>query len=296
MNIWKRIGKNRLIKTVALGTVLAVATVAPGGGFVAGATGGSSSAQASGGSFDAFISALADEVIRSTGIDSSTVEAHVSVADAVRETVEAHVGSGTTPATHTQTTVDEQSVAQLVAESIKEVEGLELPSMPPVDMSDQAAATQAQEAQFEAASTADVIAALLALLTSAQPQVMNAIDLAEAAVMAKLDDAKAQIIAAFAQASGAGASGLEELQAFAIQQIDAAKVMIAQVFDQIRALVTAAFNEARDRIIEELTGIDFGDAVDEVLGEIAAIQTWLTNALAGVQALLEELGTGLPLP
>jgi hypothetical protein len=33
-----------------------------------------------------------------------------------------------------------------------------------------------------------------------------------------------------------------------------------------------------------------------VLAEIAAIQTWLTNALAGVQALLEDLGTGLPLP
>jgi len=288
MNIWKRIGMGRLIKTIAVGTVLAVAMVAPGGAFVAGATSSGSTTQGFGGSFDAFVTALADEVIRSSGIDSSTVQANVAIAEVLRETVEAHVG-GTT---HTQTT----SVAQQVADSISEIENLEVPLVPPVDMNDQAAAAQAQEEQLEAASTADVIAALLALLTSAQPQVMNAIDLAEAAVMAKLDDAAAQIVDAFAQASGAGASGLEELEAFALQQIEAAKVMIAQVFDQIRALVAAAFDEARDRIISELTGIDFGDAVDEVLEDIAAIQTWLNNMLAGVESLLEELGTGLPLP
>ncbi len=294
MKIWQKIGKARLIKATAVGVTLAVATMAPGGAFVAGATGGTSPAQVLGGDFSAFILAMADEVVRSTGMESHAITADVNVADFVHQTI----SSALAGETQTQTTVqvDEEAVAQQVIDSIKNIDTAQLPSLPPVDVSDDAAAAQAQEEQMAQASTADVVAALLQLLTSAQPQVMAAIDAGEAAVIAKLIQARAQVVAAFAQAGGAGAGGLEELEAFALQQIDAAISMIGQVFDQIRAMVTAAFTEARNRIIEELTGIDFGDAVDEVLAEIAAIQTWLTNALAGVQALLEDLGTGLPLP
>jgi hypothetical protein len=295
MKIWQKIGKGRLIKTTAVGVALAVATMAPGGAFVAGAASGEATTQRLGGSFDAFVLALADEVVRSTGMESQAITADVNVADFVHQTISAAL-AGEETQTQTSTEVDEEAVAQQVIDSIRNIDTAQLPSLPQVDVSDDAAAAQAQEEEMSAASTAEVIAALLQLLTSAEPQVMAAIDTAEAAVIAKLTQARAQVIAAFAQAGGAGAGGLEELEAFALQQIDAAIVMIGQVFDQIRAMVTAAFAEARNRIIEELTGVDFGDAVDEVLAEIAAIQTWLTNMLAGVQTLLEDLGTGLPLP
>lgn len=292
MRIWSRIGKGRVLKAVAVGTVLAVATVAPGGAFVSGAAGDSSSERL-GGSFDAFVTALADEVLQRSGIDSRTVVADVPVAGYVRQAFESQVGS-TQP--QDEPAVDEETVVREVADSFEQVTNLELPSVPSSGSGSEAAAAQAQSTQLEQASTADVVAALLALLATAQPEVLSAIDLAEAAVIAKLDQAAAQVVAAFAQAEEAGASGLEELEAFALQQIEAAKVLIGQVFDQIRAMVIAAFDEARNRIIEELTGLDLGEAIDEVLAEIAAIETWLQNALAGVQVLLQELGAGLPLP
>ncbi|MGH2668282.1 MAG: hypothetical protein ACRDKJ_10690 [Actinomycetota bacterium] len=294
MRIWQKIGRARLIKTTAIGVTLAVATMAPGGAFVAGATGGAAPAQRLGGSFDAFILALADEVVRSTGMESQAITADVNVADFVHQSISSALAGETQSETTAE--VDEEAVAQQVINSIQNINAAELPSLPTVDVTDETAAAQAQEEQMAQASTADVVAALLQLLTSAQPQVLAAIDAGEAAVIAKLTQARAQVIAAFDQASGAGAGGLDELEAFALQQIDAAIVMIGQVFDQIRAMVVAAFAEAAERIVEELTGIDFGDAVDEVLADIAAIQTWLTNALAGVQQILEDLGAGLPLP
>ncbi len=290
MQTWQRIGKQRAVKAVALATVLAVAMVAPGGAFVAGASNGSG-AQGSGGSFEAFIAALADDAVKgaieSSGQDASGYQGVIQ--SAVQNAVKSAFSSGGQ--------ADQSSnndVVQQVTDTIGDVGNVDLGNIPQPDLSD----NQAEAQQINAASTADVIAALLALLTGALPEVMEAIDLGEAAVIAKLTQAKAQVIAAFAQAGSAGASGpeMEALKNFALQQIDAAIVMIGGVFDQIRALVTAAFNEARDTIIRELTGIDLGEGIDIVLGKIAEIQTWVTNMLTGVQTLLQQLGAGLPVP
>jgi hypothetical protein len=159
---------------------------------------------------------------------------------------------------------------------------IDLPSEVPADFAN-AADAQAQEQELANASDEEVIAALLALLNSTELQAMAAIDAAETAVLSIIDNARTQAIAGFAQVD------MPELKAFVLAQLDMARTLVQQAFDQIRAKVAAAFAEARNRIVEELTGVDFGDALDQVLAQIAAIQNMVQTKLAEVQQLLQNL-------
>lgn len=281
MGTWKRISKAKSSGAVVLAALVALATVSPGGAFTSNAAGGSAS-DAFGYSFDAFVSALADDAVETEG-PAENAGSRSSSIDATVETDEASPEQDASVEAKT----DHAPVVEQVNDFVQAIEDVQVNDAPPADLSDITDQATQQEAALAQASTEEVVAALLALLNGAEPQVLAAIDTAEALVIAKIDQAKAQAIAAFAQIDAG------ELEAFALSQLDFAKVSVQGAFDQIRALVVQAFAEARTTVVEELTGVDFGEAADQVLANIAEIQQFVNNALAGVQAILANLTTGL---
>jgi hypothetical protein len=272
MSMWQRFGKVKGTGALVLAAVVAIATVSPGGAFSSGGTTEAGATDA-GHSFEAFVAAWTDEVVSSATEESSepaaTVEAETPAADVTAE--------GGTEDVATETQTDPETV----------VEDVGFGSATTPNFTENAAqAAAVQEQALEQASTQDVINALLALLNTTEPQVMAAIDAAEAAVLAKIDQARADTVAAFAQ------TDMGETEAEVLAHIDAARILVQQAFDMIRAKVAQGFADARTTIIEELTGVEFGDALDEVLAEIAEIQNFVTNALADVQDLLPQVGVG----
>jgi hypothetical protein len=274
MRTWKRISKVKSSGAIVLAALVALATVSPGGAFTSNAAGESAS-DAFGYSFDAFVSALADDAVETeapaedTGSGSSSAEVSVETDEATPEK-DASVEAQADP-------------APVVEQVTNDFADIDVSDTPPADLSDVAAQAAAQEQQLEQADTEDVIAALLALLNSAEPQVLAGIDAAEAAVLAKVDKAKADTIVAFQQTE------LPE-EAAILAAIDNARLQVVQAFAMMRAKVVQAFADSRTTVIEELTGVDFGDGADEVLAKIAEIQQFVNNVLAGVQAILTNLG------
>ena len=292
MRKWQRFGKVKGTGAALLAAVVAIATVSPGGAFTPSASGEVSVGTGPGLSFEAFALALADEVTQEvTGIvnaGGSVEQAKQAAETHVRAEVNNLIGSlgleASTNDTSTSASFDTDAAVEKVKEYVQSFDDVDVSQTPPTNIDEYAAQAEAQEAELQDASSEEVIAALLALLTSAEAEAMAGIDAAEAAVLAIIDQARADAVAAFAQ------TDMPEMEAFVLAQIDAARVLVQQAFDQVRAQVQAAFAEARNRIIEELTGVDFGEALDEVLAEIARLQALVQDALDEVHALLQEIG------
>lgn len=297
MRNWKLNGRIKGSGAIVLAAVVALATVAPGGAYTSSASGSTAVGTASGLSFEAFALALADDVTQQV----TSMVASGASPEQIKQAAETHVrgevgnllGSLQVDAgseqqqTSTSASFEMADVIEKLNQFV-ETDEVDLNNdVPAPNFADNAAEAQSQTEELENASAEEVIAALLALLNGAEPEVMAAIDAAEAAVLALIDNARAQAVAGFAQID------LPELEAFALAQIDMARAMVQQAFDQIRAQVAAAFAEARNRIIEELTGVDFGEALDDVLAEIAAIEDLLQTKLAEIQELLQNLPGGV---
>jgi hypothetical protein len=265
----------------ALAAAVAIATVSPLGAFASGGT-STASGSAFGRSYEAFAMAWAEEIAadvraRMSSVDTPS-EALASVADVVQATLD-HISAGPS------------SPAPDIG-SLDTGLGTDLPVLPDLpelpDPGDIGGSPSSDEEQVTTQSATDVIDALLALLTSGETQVMAALDAAEAAVLARIDNAKARAVAAFAQ------TDMGETETYVLGQIDYARSLVEMAFDMIRAKVHAAFVEARNKVIEELTGIDFGDAVDEVLAKIAEIKEFVDFTLGRVNDVLGDLIGGLP--
>ncbi len=280
MRLWQRLGKFKAPGTLLLAAVFAIATISPGGAFSSSASEGSAP-DAFGHSFEAFVAALADDAVINEGPAADAASGSSSAS----ATVDADEATPDSDAS-VEAQVEPQSVVEQVDDYMADVQDVQVDT-PPADLSDITDQAAAQEAALEVADAEDVIAALLALLNGAEPRVLAAIDTAEAAVLAKIDQAKADAIAGFAQIDAG------ELEAFVLSQLDFARVSVQGAFDQVRAMVVQAFAQARTSVVEELTGVDFGDGADEVLAKIAEIQLFVSNALAGVEAILANLGSGL---
>jgi hypothetical protein len=130
------------------------------------------------------------------------------------------------------------------------------------------------------ASPQDVVQVLLFMLTQIQTMTFTHLATAEAALIAIIDNAEALLNA------NAAAINMPEIVAFAIGQMEFAKQQIHAAFAMIRAQLTAKFTEVANLIIEKLTGVDFGPALDEVLAQLAQIQAFLTDTLAHVNDVL----------
>lgn len=248
--------------TIVLAAALAIAAVSPGGALGSGENDAGSVPPSSGASFRAFATALMDEVVVP------------EIAEPIVTAIQANTGTGDSVDIY-------QAVTTAIAEATNDASPTPAPT--PSNATKQAAAQEQQVAQ---ANTQDVINALLGLLDSSQPQVMAAIDAAEAAVLAKVDKARADTVAAFA---------LTELpeEAAILAHIDNARVLVQQAFDLVREQVNQAFADARNTILEELTGVDFGEASDVVLAKVAEVQSFVSEAMAEVQQMLEELGINI---
>lgn len=279
----------RATGAAVLAAALTLSTIATGGGRVSAAPGDPSFGD--GLSFASFIG-LADAFAAQSS-QSPSNESSAAAEQVAQAFVTQALSSGQPPSAESIA----QAVTQLVVEQVSgEVSGaLEgIGTTPPAvlplpDLGDLEGEAEAQEEELASASTQEVIDALLGLINGAEPQVMAGLDTAEAAVLAIIADARAKAAAAFTRAS------LPELQTFVYGQLDFAEEMVRQAFDQIRALVAEAFAEARTTIIEELTGVDFGDAAEQVLAEIAEIEQFVSNAIAGVQTRLQQLPVQLPI-
>lgn len=259
--------------TAVLAALIAIATVSPGGAFTSAGSADESVSTTNGASFRAFASALMD--------DAPVVEAAEEVVTTevvepeTKSTEDAPASSGDDiPAIFEQINTAVSDAAAAADDAAV------------ADLSDVTQQAAEQEQQLAQASTEDVVAALLGLLNSAQPQVMSAIDAAEAAVLAKVDQARADTVAAFAMTE------LPE-EAAILAQIDLARGYVEQAFDLVREMVNQAFADARNTVIEELTGVDFGDAADTVLAKIAEVQSFVNTAMAKVQQMLEGLGVNI---
>jgi hypothetical protein len=273
---------------VAMAAAMAVATVVPGGAVSASAQ---EPTQVSDGlSFEAFVTALADEATQ------TAVQAAKDQYAALAPVLEAATGDPNFGSDLVNQQLDSipsvvhdavnQAVAQLPPEVGDELDQIDLPEIPQIDLGDLENQADEEEQNLADADAQEIIDALLALLNPTELQVNAAIDAAEAAVLALIDDARAKAVAAFAQ------TDMPELEAYVLAQIDAARVLVQQAFDQIRAQVAAAFAQARSHIINDLVDIPFGEAKDEVLAKIAEIQGLLTGALAHVQEILNGLNLG----
>lgn len=273
MRTWKRMSKVKGSGALVLAALVAIATVSPGGAFTSNAA-SESATPGVGYSFDAFVGALADDAVE-TEAPAEDAGSGEGSADVTLETDEstpdkdASVEAGTVP-------------APVVEQVTNDFGDVQVSDTPPADLSDVTAQAAAQEAELAQADAEDVIAALLALLNNAEPQVLAAIDAAEAAVLAKIDKAKADTIAAFENTELP-----EEAQILA--EIDNARAWVVYAFAQIRAKVVQAFADSRTTVVEELTGVEFGDAADVVLARIAEVQLLVNDALAHVQDVLDEL-------
>jgi molybdopterin converting factor small subunit len=289
--MWKGFGKAKGPGAVFVAVALAIATVVPGGAFTSSASAQGTEAFADGLSFRAFVSALADEAVQGA-VDQ--VKAHYASLAPVLEaaTGDPNFGAGTVneqldTVQSSARDLMNDALAQLPDEVDDNFEDVDVPEVPGVDLGDLQNQADGQEAELANADSDDVIAALLGLLNPTEAQVLAALAAAEAAVLAKIDDAKVKTIAALALVD------LGAQEAFILSQIDAARAAVVQAFAMIRAQVIAAFAQARNAIVEELTGVDFGDAVDEVLAMIADIQSTVNSKLAQVQNLIDQLDLGL---
>jgi hypothetical protein len=300
----QRFVKSKMTRA-ALGAAVLVGTLVSSGGALS-SPAGVSSAAGTGLSFPSFAGTFVEQVVQQqvSQAMSSSHNGSGSAGSSAPSTSSASTGSSSSGSNGTD-------VASFVPHA-------------------QSVAPQVQSA----ASTQDVIDALLALLTSAQPKALAAIDTAEAAVIAKLEDAKTQINGAFTQvgqvqlpqtgqlsqlndpmvqqvlaqlglsdivgqATGqipqlTSGLGLGPIQQVAIAAIDNAEVLVRQAFAQVRAQVVAAFAQAANEIVTQLTGVDLGEGTQIVLDKIAEIQTQIDAALAHVQDILDSLNINLP--
>ena len=262
----------------AMAAVVAIATVSPGGALPG--TGGPDSSQASGRAYASFVSDFVDQAVSQAtaqaGSNQDAIQALGTVAEAVKRTVQSQLS--------TQSASSSQSQSNPVQSAA--VGGITLPPLP--DLPDLPNLPELPTpGEGETPNVDDVIASLLALLNGAQADVLAALAIAEQAFLAMIDDAKAKATAAFAMGD------FGSIETFVIEQLDWARTLVQQAFAMIRAKIIALFTDARNRVVEELTGVDLGEATEEVLAEIQRIRDFVDFLVDRVNDVIGNLVGGL---